>query len=87
MSEPLENPAGPKAQGKPPARGFLNPHLVKSISFTVISLCLLFCTVISVLAVWDFIARDDLVWRSFSTLLIMGIAAWVFNVINKRFGD
>ena len=87
MSDPLEDPAGHKPQGKPPARGFHNPHLVKSISFTEISLCLLFCTVISVLAVWDFIARDDLVWRSFSTLLIMGIAAWVFNVINERFGD
>ncbi|MDO8329788.1 MAG: hypothetical protein Q7T36_04880 [Fluviicoccus sp.] len=77
-------PVLPKADG--PRRGFINPLLVRSISFTVISLCLLFCTVISILAVWDFIERDDLIWRAFSTLLIVGLATWVFNQVNERFG-
>jgi len=79
----------PAARLKPvkPRTGFLNPVLVRSISFAVISLCLLFCTVISILAVWDFIVRDDLIWRAFSTLLIVALATWVFNQVNERFGD
>ncbi len=71
----------------PSRRGFINPALVRSISFAVISLCLLFCTVLSILAVWDFIVRDDLVWRAFSTMLIVALATWVFNQVNERFGE
>lgn len=78
---------GPPARNPPPRRGFLNPMLVRSVSFAVISLCLLFCTVISILAVWDFIVRDDLIWRAFSTMLIVALATWVFNQVNERFGD
>jgi hypothetical protein len=37
--------------------------------------------------VWDFIVRDDLVWRAFSTMLIVGLATWVFNQVNERFGE
>ena len=43
--------------------------------------------VLSILAVWDFIVRDDLVWRAFSTMLIVALATWVFNQVNERFGE
>ncbi|HEX5360616.1 MAG TPA: hypothetical protein VFW49_05940 [Fluviicoccus sp.] len=81
-----DHPSGRDADDRP-RRGFINPALVRSISFAVISLCLLFCTVLSILAVWDFIVRDDLVWRAFSTMLIVGLATWVFNQVNERFGE
>jgi hypothetical protein len=85
-SHPDPTPAARLKPGKT-RTGFINPAVVRSISFAVISLCLLFCTVISILAVWDFIVRDDLIWRAFSTLLIVGLATWVFNQVNERFGD
>lgn len=69
------------------SKGFINPHIVKSISFTIISISLLICTVLSILAIWDFIVQDDLVWRSFSTLLVVALASWTFAVVNERFGD
>lgn len=72
---------------RPAAKGFINPRIVKTISFTIVSLSLFFCTVLSILAVWDFITQDDIVWRAFSTMLIVGLASWVFAAINERFGD
>ena len=45
----------PKAK----AKGFINPHVVKTISFTLVSVSLLICTVLSILAIWDFIVQDE----------------------------
>ena len=73
----------PKAK----AKGFINPHVVKTISFTLVSVSLLICTVLSILAIWDFIVQDDLMWRAFSTMLVVALASWTFSAVNERFGD
>ncbi len=72
---------------KPKAKGFINPRVVKTISFTIISISLLICTVLSILAIWDFIVQDDLMWRAFSTMLVVALASWTFSTVNERFGD
>jgi len=72
---------------KPRPKGFINPKIVKLVSFTLVSICLFLCTVLSILAVWDFIVQDDIIWRAFSTMLIVALASWTFNAINERFGD
>lgn len=71
---------------KPEARGMINPRKVKMLSFAIISICIVACALICILAVWDF-ANNDSVWRAFSTFLIVASATWIFAVINERFGD
>jgi hypothetical protein len=39
------------------------------------------------LAIWDFIVQDDLMWRAFSTMLVVALASWTFSTVNERFGD
>lgn len=56
------------------------------MTFTVIVICLLACTVISILGVWDF-TKGDTVWRAFATLVIVALASFVFAAVNERFGD
>ncbi len=72
---------------KPKAKGFINPKVVKTISFTIVSISLLVCTVLSILAIWDFIVQDDLMWRAFSTMLVVALASWTFSAVNERYGD
>ena len=72
---------------KPKAKGFINPRVVKTISFTLVSVSLLICTVLSILAIWDFIVQDDLMWRAFSTMLVVALPSWTFSAVNERFGD
>lgn len=67
-------------------RGMINPGTVRLVSFTIISLCILACTVISILGVWDF-TRGDTVWRAFATFLIVALATFIFAMVNERFGD
>ena len=48
---------------------------------------ILICTVLSILAIWDFIVQDGLMWRAFSTMLEVALASWTFSTVNERFGD
>lgn len=73
-------------QEPPRPRGMINPGKVKLVTFTIISICILACTVISILGVWDF-TRGDTVWRAFATFLIVAMASFVFALVNERFGE
>jgi len=73
-------------QEPPRARGMINPGKVKLVTFSIISVCILACTVISILGVWDF-TRGDTVWRAFATFLIVAMASFVFALVNERFGE
>lgn len=67
-------------------KGFFNAKIVKTISFTLLTLCLLGCIVLSILAIWDYADRDTL-WRMIATLGVIGLGSAIFAYINGVFGD
>jgi len=67
-------------------KGFFNPRIVKTISFTLIMLCLLGCIVLSIMAIWDF-AKSDSLWRMIATFGVIGLGSAIFAYINSAFGE
>jgi hypothetical protein len=67
-------------------RGFLNPQVVRGLSFWTTSLCLLVAVGASILAIWDFAGKDTL-WRTVATCVVIGSGTMVFAWINSAFGE
>ncbi len=70
---------------KKKARGFLNPGKVRAFAFYLITLCILVSVVASILAIWDF-ARQDSLWRTIATCVVVACGCGFFAVINMSFG-
>lgn len=66
-------------------RGVINPTLVRSIAFVVITLSLVVCTVLCILAIWQF-TESDAVWRAIATFIVVSVATGVFTFVNERLG-
>jgi hypothetical protein len=66
-------------------RGFLNPNLVKAVSFWTTSLCVLVAVVACLLAIWNFTGTDVL-WRTVATCAVIGGGTVAFYLINTLFG-
>jgi len=67
------------------ARGFVNPRLVKVVTFSVLCLGLVACSVLIILAIWGY-AQNDTVWKSITTIVVVMISVALFSVINEKFG-
>ena len=67
-------------------RGFLNPHIVRAVSFWTTSICLLVAVGASILAIWDFAGKDAL-WRTVATCVVIGAGTIVSAWINSAFGE
>jgi len=67
-------------------KGFFNPKIIKTIAFTLISLCLIGSIVLCIMAIWDYADRDTL-WRMIATLGVIGLGSAVFAYVNGIFGD
>jgi len=67
-------------------RGFLNPRIVRGLSFWTTSICLLVAVVASLLAIWDFTGKDTL-WRTVATCVVIGAGTMVFAQLNTVFGE
>ena len=67
-------------------KGFLNPKVVKTISFFSISVCIVFSVVMCILAIWEY-ADPDIFWRTVATLGVIGIGTAVFAYVNGIFGS
>jgi hypothetical protein len=67
-------------------RGFLNPRMVRALSFWTASICLLVAVVASLLAIWDFTGTDTL-WRTVATCVVVGAGTMVFARLNTIFGE
>lgn len=67
-------------------RGFLNPQIVRGLSFWTTSICLLVAVVASLLAIWDFTGKDTL-WRTVATCVVIGAGTMVFARLNTVFGE
>jgi len=78
--------------GAPPAerrslrRGFLNPELVRALSFWTTSLCILVAVVACLLAIWQFTGTDVL-WRTVATCAVIGGGTVAFSLVNELFAD
>lgn len=66
-------------------RGFLDPAMVRSISFWITSACILVAVLASLLAIWQF-AGTDILWRTVATCLVIGSGTVAFYWINVLFG-
>ncbi len=73
------------AKIKPQMRGVINPGLVRGIAFVVITLSLVVCTVLCILAIWEF-TKSDAVWRAIATFIVVSVATGVFAFVNERLG-
>jgi hypothetical protein len=66
-------------------RGVVEPKLVRIISFTVITISLVACTVLCILAIWKF-TESDAVWRAIATFIVVSIATAIFTFVNEKLG-
>ena len=67
-------------------KGFFKPKTVKTIAFSLISLCLVGSVVVCIMAIWDYADKDTL-WRMVATLGVIGLGSAVFAYINRAFGE
>lgn len=66
-------------------RGVVEPKLVRTISFTVITISLVACTVLCILAIWQF-TESDAVWRAIATFIVVSVATGIFTFVNEKLG-
>jgi len=75
----------PAIKKKREIRGIIEPKLVRMISFTVITLSLVACTVLCILAIWQF-TESDAVWRAIATFIVVSVATGIFTFVNEKLG-
>ena len=83
----METPPPPLPQPKTTKqkRGFINPRLVRMVSFAVLTVCILICVVACILAIWDF-TKTDALWRTVATCFVISGGMMAFGVINSLYG-
>ncbi len=77
--------AQPTIKVKREIKGIVEPKLVRIISFTVITLSLVACTVLCILAIWQF-TESDAVWRAIATFIVVSVATGIFTFVNEKLG-
>ena len=70
---------------KKKAKGFLNPKIVRAVTFYIISACIVFSVAVCILAIWNY-AKTDVFWRMIATLGGIAIGSAVFAFVNGIFG-
>lgn len=82
MEQPIkESIVKPKREIK----GVVEPKLVRIISFIIITLSLVACTVLCILAIWQF-TQSDAVWRAVATFMVVSVATGIFTFVNEKLG-
>lgn len=66
-------------------KGVIEPNIVRIISFIVITISLVACTVLCILAIWKF-TESDAVWRAVATFIVVSIATAIFTFVNEKLG-
>ncbi len=79
--ENIEKQKKPKREIK----GIVEPKLVRIISFTIITVSLVACTVLCILAIWQF-TESDAVWRAIATFIVVSVATGIFTFVNEKLG-
>ena len=81
----MENQEKAKQIVKREMKGILNPKLVRTISFTVITISLVASTVLCVWAIWQNEVVDT-VWRAIATFIVVSVATGIFTFVNEKLG-
>ena len=68
------------------SNGFFNPRIIKTVTFTVITLCLIGSIILCIMAIWDY-AESDTLWRMIATLGVIGLGSAIFAYLNGIFGN
>ena len=66
-------------------KGVVNPQFVRWIAFVVITVSLVVCTVLCILAIWQF-TESDAVWRAIATFVVVAVATAIFTFVNEKLG-
>ena len=66
-------------------RGVVSPHIVRWIAFIIITVSLVICTVLCILAIWQF-TESDAVYRAIGTFIVVSVATAIFTVVNEKLG-
>jgi uncharacterized membrane protein YqjE len=74
-----------KKKDKREITGVVEPKLVRIISFIIITLSLTACTVLCILAIWQF-TESDAVWRAVATFIVVSVATGIFTFVNEKLG-
>ena len=69
----------------PHSRGVVNPQIVRWIAFGVITVSLVVCTLLCILAIWKF-TESDAVWRAIATFIVVSVATAIFTFVNEKLG-
>ena len=80
---PVMEPDPKKASKK--SKGFFSPTIVRTISFAIISVCIVFSVVMCILAIWDF-ANKDTLWRMVASCVVVAGGTALFAIANILFG-
>ena len=72
-------------QVKSKPRGMIKPSLVRWIAFIVITISLVACTTLCILAIWKF-TESETVWRAITTFIVVSIATAIFTFVNEKLG-
>ena len=67
-------------------KGFFNQKIVKTMSFTLISLSIIGSIVLCIMAIWEYADRDTL-WRMIATLGVIGLGSAIFAWVNGIYGE
>ena len=70
---------------KSDTRGVVKPQMVRWIAFVIITVSLVACTVLCILAIWEF-TKSDAVWRAIATFIVVSIATAIFTLVNEKLG-
>lgn len=65
-------------------KGFLNPKIVRAITFYIIIACLIFSVIMCILAIWEY-ADSDVLWRLVATFGVIALGAAIFAYLNGIF--
>jgi uncharacterized membrane protein YqjE len=80
-----ENAADVVVELKSKRRGVVDPNVVRVIAFLVITISLIACTVLCILAIWKY-TESDVVWRAIATFIVVSTATAIFAFVNEKLG-
>ena len=66
-------------------KGLINPTKIKTVSFVVVTSCMIISVISCILAIWDFTKQDTL-WRTVATSIVIAGGMMTFGIINTLYG-
>ncbi|MBC7899354.1 MAG: hypothetical protein H7070_04820 [Saprospiraceae bacterium] len=75
----------PAAAVKKQLKGVVQPKFVRIVSFIIITTSLVACTVLCILAIWQF-TDSQAVGRAIATFIVVIMATAIFTFVNEKLG-